>query len=143
LSPDPERWRRPQQLHIQCSVLERGRQRARAIKRDVVAVWIAARDPRVPWYAKCVAAGVAAYALSPIDLIPDFVPVLGYLDDLIIVPAGIVLTVKLIPADLMEEFRAEAARREARPQSRVAAALIVMIWIVTVVVMLRWWHIGS
>jgi uncharacterized membrane protein YkvA (DUF1232 family) len=124
-------------------VLERGKQWAREIKRDVVAVWIAARDPRVPWYAKCVAAGVAAYALSPIDLIPDFVPVLGYLDDLVIVPAGILLTVKLIPPDLMEEFRAEAARREGRPQSRVAAALIVVIWIVTVVVVLRWWNAGS
>jgi hypothetical protein len=70
----------------------------------------------VPWYAKAVAAAVAAYALSPIDLIPDFVPVLGYLDDLIIVPAGILLAVKLVPAALMEEFRLEAARR-AKPTS--------------------------
>jgi uncharacterized membrane protein YkvA (DUF1232 family) len=67
---------------------------ARGIKRDVMALWLAARDPRTPWYAKAVAATVAAYALSPIDLIPDFIPVLGYLDDLIIVPLGIVLAVK-------------------------------------------------
>src|SRR5438132_2042467 len=99
-------------------LLEKPKAWARAIRRDVVAVWIAARDPRVPWYAKLIAGAVAAYALSPIDLIPDFIPVLGYLDDLIIVPAGILLTVRLIPSGLMEEFRAEAARREARPISR-------------------------
>lgn len=96
-------------------------------KRDVVALWIAARDPRVPWYAKAVAGAVAAYALSPIDLVPDFVPVLGYLDDLIIVPAGIFLAIRLIPADLMAEFRAEAARRE-RPTSRAGIVLIVAAW---------------
>jgi uncharacterized membrane protein YkvA (DUF1232 family) len=77
-----------------------------------VALWIAARDARVPWYVKAMAGAVAAYALSPIDLIPDFVPVLGYLDDLLIVPAGIALAVWLIPVDLMAEFRGEAARRE-------------------------------
>ena len=75
----------------------RAKQWARAIKRDVLAVWIAARDPRVPWYAKALAMAVAAYALSPIDLIPDFIPVLGYLDDLIIVPVGILLVVWLFP----------------------------------------------
>jgi uncharacterized membrane protein YkvA (DUF1232 family) len=96
-------------------------------KRDVVALWIAARDPRVPWYAKAVAGAVAAYALSPIDLVPDFVPVLGYLDDLIIVPAGIFLAIRLIPADLMAEFRAEAARR-ARPTSRAGIVLIIAAW---------------
>jgi uncharacterized membrane protein YkvA (DUF1232 family) len=83
---------------------------AHAIKRDVVALWLAARDPRIPWFAKAVAGALAAYALSPIDLIPDFVPVLGYLDDLIVLPLGIFLAVKLIPADLMGEFRAEALR---------------------------------
>lgn len=97
-------------------------------RRDVVALWIAARDPRVPWYAKAVAAAVVAYALSPIDLVPDFVPVLGYLDDLIIVPAGIVLAIRLIPEDLVAEFRAEAARRE-RPTSRAGIALVIAIWV--------------
>jgi uncharacterized membrane protein YkvA (DUF1232 family) len=90
----------------------RAKQWARAIKRDVVALWIAAHDYRVPWYAKAAAGAVAAYALSPIDLIPDFVPVLGYLDDPLIVPLGIMLAIKLVPPDLMAEFRAEAATRE-------------------------------
>lgn len=78
---------------------------ARAIKRDVHAIYLASRDPRVPWYAKALAAAVAGYALSPIDLIPDFIPVLGYLDDLIIVPLGIWLAVSLIPADVMSHYR--------------------------------------
>ena len=103
--------------------------RAKDIRRDVVALWIAARDRRTPWYAKAAAAAVAAYALSPIDLVPDFIPVLGYLDDLIILPLGIVLAVRLIPADLMAEFRAEAARRERRPKSYAAAAVIVAGWV--------------
>ena len=103
------------------------KQWAHAIKRDVVALWLAARDPRVPWYAKAAAGAVAAYALSPIDLIPDFVPVLGYLDDLIILPLGIYLAVKLIPVDLMAEFRAEATRR-AKPTSRAGMVAIVAIW---------------
>ncbi|MGQ7791770.1 YkvA family protein [Faunimonas sp. B44] len=99
------------------------------IRRDVVALYLAARDRRVPWYAKAVAAAVAGYALSPIDLIPDFVPVLGYLDDLVIVPLGILLAVKLVPPDLMAEHRAAAAAAEGRPKSRAAAAIIVAIWI--------------
>ena len=84
---------------------------AKALKRDVVALWIAARDPRVPWYAKVLAGAVAAYALSPIDLIPDFIPVLGYLDDVLIVPAGIWLVVRLIPPPLMAEFREKGSAR--------------------------------
>jgi uncharacterized membrane protein YkvA (DUF1232 family) len=107
---------------------------ARAIKRDVVALWLAARDPRVPWYAKVAAGAVAAYALSPIDLIPDFIPILGYLDDLIIVPLGILLAVKLVPAGLMAEFRAEAARRSV-PSSRAGLALVVAVWIVVAAVL--------
>jgi uncharacterized membrane protein YkvA (DUF1232 family) len=95
----------------------------------VLALWLAARDARVPWYAKAVAGAVAAYALSPIDLIPDFIPLLGYLDDLIIVPLGILLAVKLVPPDLMAEFRAKAAERT-RPVSRAGLAFIVAIWIV-------------
>ena len=101
---------------------------ARAIKKDVVALYIAARDPRVPWYVKLAAAAVAAYALSPIDLIPDFIPVLGYLDDVIIVPLGILLVMKMIPDPLMAEFREEARRRSERPTSRVAAAVIIALW---------------
>ena len=102
---------------------------ARTIKRDVVALWIAAHDRRVPWYAKVVAGAVAAYALSPIDLIPDFIPVIGYLDDLIIVPLGILLAVRLVPIGLMQEFREEAIRREGRPKSYVGLAMIITLWI--------------
>jgi len=110
------------------SFLNRAKHWARTIKRDVVALWIAARDHRVPWSAKVAAAAVAAYALSPIDLIPDFVPVLGYLDDLLLVPLGILLAVKLVPPDLMAEFRAAAAAREGRPVSRSGAAAIIALW---------------
>jgi uncharacterized membrane protein YkvA (DUF1232 family) len=102
---------------------------AEAIKRDVVALYIAGRDPRVPWYVKLAAVAVAAYALSPIDLIPDFIPVLGYLDDVIILPVALLLVIKMIPAPLMAEFRQEAQRRAERPTSRAGAILIVAIWI--------------
>jgi uncharacterized membrane protein YkvA (DUF1232 family) len=111
---------------------------ARTIKRDAIALFLAARDPRTPWYAKAMAALVAAYALSPIDLIPDFIPVLGYLDDLIIVPLGIWIVVRLVPSGLMQEFRAEAARMEARPVSRAGALAIVLLWIVSAG-LLVWW----
>lgn len=104
---------------------------AKRLKRDVIALWIAARDPRVPISAKLVAGAVAGYALSPIDLIPDFIPIFGYLDDLIIVPLGIMLAVRLIPADLMVEFRQEAVSREDRPKSYVGLAAIVAIWIMS------------
>jgi uncharacterized membrane protein YkvA (DUF1232 family) len=111
------------------TVLSSLRTWARSIKRDVVALWIAGRDPRVPWYAKLAAGAVAAYALSPIDLIPDFIPILGYLDDIVIVPLGILLAVKLIPAPLMREFRQEAIRREERPKSHAGLAAIAAIWL--------------
>lgn len=106
----------------------------------MVALWIAARDARTPWYAKAVAGAVAAYALSPIDLIPDFVPVLGYLDDLLIVPLGIVLAVKLIPAELMAEYRAEAVKRD-NPVSKASLAVIVAIWLLGAL-LLGWWLFG-
>ncbi|QIA25975.1 DUF1232 domain-containing protein [Mesorhizobium sp. AA22] len=99
------------------------------MKLDVVALWFAARDPRVPWSAKLVAGMVAAYALSPIDLIPDFIPVLGYLDDLIIVPLGVILAIRLVPPPLMDEFRAQAAALETRPQSRTGMFFIVALWL--------------
>jgi uncharacterized membrane protein YkvA (DUF1232 family) len=109
--------------------MARVKARARQIKTDVVAISLAAGDPRVPWHAKLLAAGVAAYALSPIDLIPDFIPVLGYLDDVILVPLGILLVVRLIPPGVMAELRAEALARSERPTSKVGAAVIVAIWI--------------
>lgn len=109
-------------------MLERWKQQARAIKRDAHALYLAARDPRVPWYAKALAIAVAAYALSPIDLIPDFIPVIGYLDDLIIVPAGLLLIIRLIPAEIMAEHRELAAAAQHRPVSRMAAAIIIIVW---------------
>lgn len=101
---------------------------ARALKRDVHAVYLASRDPRVPWYAKALAVIVSGYALSPIDLVPDFIPILGYLDDIILVPLGIVLVLKLIPPQIMAEHRASALVQD-RPISRIAALAIVCLWI--------------
>jgi uncharacterized membrane protein YkvA (DUF1232 family) len=102
---------------------------ARLARRDLHAIYLAARDPRVPWPAKAIAIFVAAYAFSPIDLIPDFVPVLGYLDDLIIVPIGILLAVRLIPPGILAEHRAAAERAAERPASKGGAAIIISIWI--------------
>ena len=101
---------------------------ARTIKRDAHAIYLAARDPRVPWYAKALAFCVAGYALSPIDLIPDFIPVLGYLDDMVIVPLGILAVVKLIPSNVMAEHRAAASLAAEMPVSRTAAFVITLIW---------------
>lgn len=116
------------------SWLGRLRQWAKTIKRDVTALCLAARDPRTPWLAKLLALLVAAYALSPIDLIPDFIPVLGYLDDVILVPLGLLLVIRLIPPDLMEEFRASADLAKQRPASYIAAGIIIMIWLASTVV---------
>ena len=101
---------------------------ARTLKRDIVALWLAARDRRVPLGAKLVAGAVAAYALSPIDLIPDFIPVIGLLDDLVLVPAGIWLAVRLVPPALLAEFRQQAVVRE-KPISRTAAVVIALLWL--------------
>jgi uncharacterized membrane protein YkvA (DUF1232 family) len=106
--------------------------RAESIRRDIHAIYLAARDPRTPWYAKALAVCVAGYALSPIDLIPDFVPVLGYLDDAVIVPLGILAVVKLIPAGIMADHRAAAARAAERPVSRTAAVVIALIWVASI-----------
>lgn len=102
---------------------------AQAIKRDVYALYLSARDPRVPWPAKAVAVCVAAYALSPIDLIPDFIPVLGLLDELIILPLGILLAVKLIPPHVLAEHRATAAIAQMQPRSTAGALAIIVVWI--------------
>ncbi len=113
-------------------MLENWKQLTRSIKRDAHALYLAARDPRVPWYAKALAIAVAAYVLSPIDLIPDFIPVLGYLDDLIIVPAGIALVIRLIPPEIMAQHRDMAIAAQDRPVSRAAAVPILAIWIVAI-----------
>ena len=108
-------------------MLERWKRRARSMRRDTYAIYLACRDPRVPWYAKTVAVAVLAYALSPVDLIPDFIPVLGYLDDLVLVPVGIYLVARLIPTPLMLEHRAAAADGRA-PQSTAGLILVVLLW---------------
>ncbi len=112
---------------------------ARSIRRDLMVLYLAGRDPRVPWYAKALALATAAYALSPIDLIPDFIPILGYLDDLIIVPLGILLTLRLIPPPVVAELRQEAARRLDRhpPASRVGAILILAVWLAVAALLAR------
>lgn len=120
-------------------MIARLRQWARTVKRDVHALYLAARDPRVPWYAKVAAIAVAAYALSPIDLIPDFIPIIGYLDDLLIVPAGILLAAKLVPPDLMTEFRAAAASADGeRALGKRGAAIIVFAWIAVALIAAMW-----
>lgn len=116
------------------------RSRARQLKAETYALYLAARHPATPWYAKLLAALVLAYAFSPIDLIPDFIPLLGYLDDLILVPAGIALTLRLIPAPVMEECRqaAQAATDQRRPRNWFAALVIVLIWLGLAAATIAW-----
>ena len=99
------------------------------VSRELDALWVAARDPRVPWYAKALAIAVAGYALSPIDLIPDFIPIIGYLDELILLPLGIWLVVSLIPHEVMVEYRARADEAGQRPTSRAGMVAIILLWI--------------
>ena len=112
---------------------------ARAVKRDALAVYLAARSPDTPWYVKLLAFAVAAYAFSPIDLIPDFIPVLGYLDDLILVPLGIWLVIALIPEPAMADYRARAEKITQRPRSKAAAIVIVAVWILTAALLGWFW----
>jgi uncharacterized membrane protein YkvA (DUF1232 family) len=120
-------------------LVERLKKWAGIMKRDILALYLAGRDPRVPWYAKALAIATAAYALSPIDLIPDFIPVIGYLDDFIILPAAIWFTVWLIPDKIMDELRDQAAIRLStkRPRSFGGAVIIVTIWL-GVAVLVGW-----
>lgn len=110
-------------------VLDRLNAQAKRLKRDAYALYFVARDRRTPWYARAAAAAVVAYALSPFDLIPDFVPVLGYLDDLIIVPLGIALVLKLVPGDVLVDCRDRAEVAAERPVSRVGAAFMIAVWL--------------
>ncbi len=106
---------------------------AKRIKRDGVTLWFAGKNPRTPWYAKALGVFVVAYALSPIDLIPDFIPVLGYVDDVLLLPGLIWLTIKLLPPDVLAECRVQAddwmQTKGAKPTSRVGAVLIVLLWL--------------
>ncbi len=112
-------------------ILRRWKQQARRLKGEVLAVYLACRDPRVPWYAKVLAACVAGYALSPLDLIPDPVPILGYLDDLVILPLGLALVLWMIPPEVLVECREKAQKIQERPTNWVVACVIVVIWIIT------------
>lgn len=115
------------------SLLQRWRAKVREFKVNVVAVYLAAGDPRVPWYARALAIAVAAYAFSPLDLIPDFIPVLGYLDDLVLLPLGIAWVIRMVPEPVWEECRARASEDLAdRRLGRAAAVVVVLIWIALV-----------
>ena len=113
-------------------MLQRLKNWAATLKREVLALWFVCRDPRTPWYARALTMLIVAYALSPIDLIPDFIPVLGYLDELLLLPLGIYLVLKLVPADALADARAKAQSwiesRQPRPRIWLAAALIVLLW---------------
>ena len=116
------------------------KQRARALKAETYVLYLAARHPGTPWYAKLLVAGIVAYALSPVDLIPDFIPVLGLLDDLLLIPLGIALAIRLIPPAVLAECRARAQERR-KLVSRVAGAVIVGIWLAVAALGLWWaWH---
>lgn len=125
------------------AILERWKHRAKQLRLEIFAIYLAYRDPRVPWYARIFAACVVGYAFSPIDLIPDPIPILGYLDDLILVPLGIALALKMIPAEVMAESRIKARQRMDRgqPVSWWSAVVIAVIWlclaVLAVVLILR------
>lgn len=116
------------------------KQRVKQLKNETYAIYIACKDPRVPWYARVFAGFVVAYAFSPIDLIPDVIPILGYLDDLILVPLGIMLVIKMIPPNVLVQCRekAEAAISQGKPTSRIAAILIVGIWLLLGILAVVW-----
>jgi len=119
-------------------LLEAWNQRARGLKREVYALYFAVRDPRVPWYAKALATAIVAYAFSPIDLIPDFIPVLGYLDDLVLIPLGVMAVRSMIPDTVLAECQERAKALERKPRNWAAAAIIVAIWLTVAVVATYW-----
>lgn len=116
------------------------KQRARRLRAETFALYLAARHPGTPWYAKLFVAGIVAYAFSPIDLIPDFVPVLGYLDDLILIPIGIALAIRMVPSSVLAECRARAQEvmSQGKPVNRIAGAVIVVIWIALTALFAVW-----
>jgi uncharacterized membrane protein YkvA (DUF1232 family) len=120
------------------SGIKKLKNKAASLKKEAYALYIAARDPRVPWYAKAFLGLVLAYAFSPIDLIPDFIPVLGYLDDLILIPLGITLALKMIPAQVMLDARkqAEELLLRGKPISRAGAIIIIVIWLIVIAVVI-------
>ena len=123
----------PEMVPSRGSVLQSLKKRARILKMDTYVLYLAVRDPRTPWYAKAVAAAVVVYALSPLDLIPDFIPVIGLVDDLILVPLGIALALKMIPEPVMSECRLRAQAGGRPPVSRIGAAVIIAAWLAAAV----------
>lgn len=119
-------------------MLENFKSRARALKNEAFAVYLAAKDPRTPWYAKALVFFVVAHTFSPIDLIPDFIPILGYLDDLIITPLGLALAIRLIPAEALEEAREKVAGSSAaRSVGYIGAGVVILTWIILLIIILR------
>ena len=122
--------------------LDTSRAWARQIKRDVMTLWFARSHPATPWYAKVMGAFVVAYALSPIDLIPDFIPVLGYVDDVILLPVLIWITVRLLPPEVLQDSRSRAeqwmADKASKPRSLAGAVTIVAIWLAIGAMLLPW-----
>jgi uncharacterized membrane protein YkvA (DUF1232 family) len=121
-------------------MLTEWKQRAKQLKREIHAVYLAMKDPRTPWYARALAAVIVGYAFSPIDLIPDPIPVLGYLDDLILLPLGVLLLVKLLPPEVMADCRAKAAAAagDKRPTNWIAGGIIVGIWVILIYLTVRY-----
>lgn len=122
------------------SLREELKQRARRLKAETFALYLAARHPATPWYAKLLVAAIVAYAFSPIDLIPDFIPVVGYLDDLVLIPIGIALAIKLVPPPVLAECRIQAQEEmvNGKPVSRVAGAVVVIIWLALATLCVVW-----
>lgn len=120
-------------------MLDRLKSRASALKNEAIAVYIAAKDPRTPWYAKALIFFVVAHTFSPIDLIPDFIPILGYLDDLIITPLGLALAIRMIPAEVLEEAREKAKQLEdqGRGVGYVGLVIIVTMWVIILILFIR------
>jgi uncharacterized membrane protein YkvA (DUF1232 family) len=135
--------KRASQVTLFSLLFQRLRDGARRLKREATVVYCVARHPLTPWWVRLLALAIAAYALSPIDLIPDFIPVLGYLDDVVVVPLGLALVVRCTPAAVLAECRTQAAALAERPTSRVAAVVIVVVWLACAawmaVWLLRWW----
>ena len=116
--------------------IERWKQKARHLKVEIYALYLAYRDPRVPWYAKAFVALIVGYAFSPIDLIPDFIPVLGYLDDLVLIPLGVAVALKMIPEKVMEDcrIRSKEVMSKKKPVNRAAAIVIICIWLLLITI---------
>jgi uncharacterized membrane protein YkvA (DUF1232 family) len=122
------------------SLFEKMKQRARQLKSETFALYLAVRDPRMPWYAKLLVAGIVGYAFSPIDLIPDFVPVLGYIDDIVLIPLGITLAIKMVPDSVLAECRARVQEtiQNGKPVSRIAGIVIIVIWLLVAALSAGW-----